>query len=198
MSTQRYNDYPSDKDKVAFKRYLAEDEELILATGFGRTYLRQRFTIQFFLLGSLFILTGLAWAYLYHKNYSFGITGGLIAGVVYAYLNTWIAYQANRYLLTTRRVILKRGFFTVKLITALYDKITHIELNQSLIDRFFLHHGTVLIHTAGSSKDEMTLKYVEAPIEFKNILERLIHKERESFGRQTTQVDPIEGEVIED
>ena len=108
--------------------------------------------------------------------------------ILFSLIKTWVTYQANRYLLTTRRVIVKRGFFTVKLASALYDKITHIEVDQSFVDRMFLHHGTILVHTAGSNSDEIVLQYVESPIEFKNILERLINREREQYGRQMSPV----------
>lgn len=197
MGQSRYKDNAPVKDKISFARFLAEDEELILATGFGGTYLRQRFIIQIMLPGAVFILAGLVYAYFTQLNLAYGLIIGLIGSAIFSFLQTWLTYQANRYLLTTRRVIVKKGFFNVRLTSALYDKITHIEVDQSFVDRFFLHHGTILIHTAGSNKDELILRFVESPIEFKNLLERLINRERETYGRQSASVLTLEGELVE-
>lgn len=82
--------------------------------------------------------------------------------------------------------------------SALYDKITHIEVEQGFLDRLIMKHGTVIVNTAGMNKAEIKIEYVDAPIEFKNLLERLINRERESFGRPTGPVVAVEGEVIEE
>lgn len=199
MSKSPYSESVSSKEKKHFAKYLSEDEELIIATGFGKTYLRQRFIIQLMLPGCIFILAGFAWSYFTKVLVpGYGLLLGLLAAGIFSYLMTLYLWHANRYLLTTRRVIIKRGLMTVKLITALYDKITHIEMEQSLYDRMFLHHGTIKIHTAGSDKDEMVMEYVENPIEFKNILERLINREREHYNRRGESVEAVEGEVVEE
>jgi uncharacterized membrane protein YdbT with pleckstrin-like domain len=188
----------SPKDKKRFVKYLTEDEELILATGFGRHYLRQLFVIQLLLPGIIFILLGVAigW-YSLQWAMAYGILLGFGLATLYSLLKTILTFHSNRYLLTTRRVIIKKGYFTVKLTTALFDKITHIEVDQGFIDRLILHHGTIMIHTAGSNKDELVLKYVEEPIEFKNLLERLISREREQYSRGGTPLVAMEGEVID-
>lgn len=199
MSKKRYGEEASEKDKKAFAKFLSEDEELIIATGFGKTYLRQRFVIQIILPGAVIILG--IFLYLYYARQvdpGQALLVGFLGSMVFSYLMTLWIYHANRYLLTTRRVILKRGLLTVRLITALYDKITHIEVEQSLYDRLFLHHGMIKIHTAGSEKDEIVLKYVEYPVDFKNMLERLINREREHFGRSSTPLVAVEGEVVDE
>ncbi|KKQ67004.1 MAG: hypothetical protein US86_C0002G0121 [Candidatus Daviesbacteria bacterium GW2011_GWA2_38_24] len=197
MAKQYYKEQASLKEKQSFAKYLAEDEELIIATSFSSTYLRQRFIIQLVLPGAVFVLLGLGLSYFYKFDLLWGLLLGLMLSILFSLIKTWVTYQANRYLLTTRRVIVKRGFFTVKLASALYDKITHIEVDQSFVDRMFLHHGTILVHTAGSNSDEIVLQYVESPIEFKNILERLINREREQYGRQMSPVVALEGEVVD-
>lgn len=198
MGKSRYGEGASTKDKRAFARLLSEDEELVIATGFGRTYLRQQFIVQIILPGIIFILGGFAYAY-FSKTIAlgYGLLLGLLASGIFSFFKTMWIYHSNRYLLTTRRVIIKKGILAFKLTSALYDKITHIEMNQSLYDKIFLHHGIIKIHTAGSEKDELVLYYVESPIEFKNLLERLINREREQFGRPTGSVMAMEGEIIE-
>ncbi len=198
MGKSRYGEGASAKEKHAFARLLSEDEELVIATGFGRTYLRQQFIIQVILPGIIFIFGGFAYAY-FSKTIApgYGLLLGLLAACVFSFFKTLWIYHSNRYLLTTRRVIIKKGILAVRLTSALYDKITHIEMNQSLYDKIFLHHGIIKIHTAGSEKDELVLYYVESPIEFKNLLERLINREREQFGRPTGSVMAVEGEIVE-
>lgn len=199
MAKSHYSEGASQKDKQNFAKYLSEDEELIIATGFGKTYLRQQFIVHIMLPGAAVILLVVLYLYyMKHLTLAISLLWGLLGATIFSLLMTMWIYHANRYLLTTRRVILKRGLLTVKLITALYDKITHIEMEQSLYDRLFLHHGTIKIHTAGSDKDELVLRYVEYPIEFKNILERLINKEREHYSRTANPVVAVEGEVVEE
>ncbi len=187
----------SEQEKRRYKNFLAEDEELVLATGFGQIYLRQKFIIYLMFPGGIFWILGAALAYFEHFNVGYGLLIGMVFSAFFAFAKTWFMNRANRYLLTTRRVIKKGGFFAVKLTSALYDKITHIEVDQGFIDRYFMHHGTIVVNTAGANKDEIILKYIDYPIEFKNILERLINREREQFGRQTGPVVSLEGELVE-
>lgn len=197
MAKLHYRDSPSEKERKRFAKYLAEDEELTLATGYGRVYLTQLFIIYILLPGAIFILAGLALSFFLKFNLGYGLLIGLIGAILFAWIKTLHTYNAHRYLLTTRRLIVKQGFFTVKINSALYDKITHIEVDQSLYDRLVMHHGKVIIHTAGMNKNEITLNYVETPIEFKNLLERLINREREEFGRRGEVLTTLEGEIIE-
>lgn len=197
MAKSHYRDSPSEKEKKSFARLLAEDEELILATGYGAIYLRQLFIIYIMLPGIIFWFLGLGVAYYLKYPLSYGLLGGLIASLFFAWLKATHTYHAHRYLLTTRRVIIKKGFFTVRLMSALYDKITHIEVDQGLMDRLIMHHGTVIVNAAGMTKGEFKLDFVDSPIEFKNLLERLINKEREQFGRGGGSVTTLEGELID-
>jgi hypothetical protein len=60
-----------------------------------------------------------------------------------------------------------------------------------------MKHGNVLVHTAGGSNDEIKLLNIDDPIDFKNLLERLINRERERFGGATGPVVAVEGELVE-
>ncbi len=197
MAKLKYAEGASAKDKHAFAKYLSEDEELIVVTGYGSTFIRQKFIYYMMLPGFIAFLIGLAATYFYQINLSYGLLIGLIGCIILAFIKTIWFYHAHRYLLTTRRLIVKNGLFAVRLTSALYDKITHIEVDQSLMDRMIMHHGTVIVHTAGMSKDEINVEFIEGPIEFKNILERLINREREQFGKGTGPVVTLEGELVE-
>lgn len=196
MAKLHYQEAPSEKEKQAFAKYLAEDEELILATGLGRAYLRSRLITSILWPGIIFLVGGLGWAYLTHINIGIGLLIGLILSTIAAALRAIYIYHANRYLLTTRRVMIKKGLVTVKLTAALYDKITHIEVEQNFFDKLLMHHGTVVINTAGTNKGEITLNFIDYPIEFKNLLERMINREREQFGIRTGPVTAVEGEIV--
>jgi uncharacterized membrane protein YdbT with pleckstrin-like domain len=195
MAKLHYKESPTPAQKSSFASYLSEDEELILVTGLGKAYIRSKF-IMYLLFPGL-----LAGAIAFGAGYFLGVDRivSLIAAIIFmclaAFIKTLHVYHANRYLLTTRRVIIKQGLFSVKLTATLYDKITHLEVDQSFTDRLFLHHGTIIVNTAGMNKGEIVLKYVDYPMELKNLLERLINREREQFGRGS--VSTVEGEILD-
>jgi uncharacterized membrane protein YdbT with pleckstrin-like domain len=197
MAKLHYRESPTPAQKSSFATFLAEDEELILVTGLGKAYLRSKFIIYLLFPGLLFgaIVFGIGW-YL-GSNHLTAYLLGLVAMIASAFSKTVHLHHANRYLLTTRRVIVKEGVFSVKLTSAMYDKITRLEVDQTFFDKIFLHHGTIIINTAGMSKGEITLKYIDYPFEFKNLMERLINREREHFGVRAGVVDTVEGEILE-
>ncbi len=196
MAKFHYRESPSEKQKKAFAKYLSEDEELVLVTGFSKAFMRNKFIIYLLFPGLLFFGIGLGLGWLLNL----GKTWALILGFTFMFLagilKTMHIYHSNRYLLTTRRVVIKKGVFGVKISATLFDKITHLEVNQSIIDRLLLHHGSIIINTAGMNKGEINLKYVDYPLELKNLLERLINREREQFGLRSTPLQTVEGEII--
>lgn len=185
------------KEKKAFASFLSEDEELVLATGFGKNYMRHKYAYYFLWPGGIGIALGLGLAYLFQFNLGIGLLGGMVLASLWALLLSIWHYHANRYLLTTRRVIIKKGLISVKLISALYDKITHIEVAQGVLDRLIMKHGDIIVNTAGGNNDEIKIRKIDEPIKFKNLLERLINRERERFGGQSGPVVTLEGEVVD-
>ncbi|MDO8570895.1 MAG: PH domain-containing protein [Candidatus Daviesbacteria bacterium] len=196
MAKLHYQKPPTEKEKKDYAKFLAEDEELVLITGLGKIYLRSYFIIGIAWPGGIFLILGLIASYLLRVNLAWGLSFGLILACVVAFVKTSYTNHANKYLLTTRRVIIKKSIVAVKLTAALYDKITHIEVEQSFADKIFYQHGTIIINTAGTNKGEITLKYIDYPVEFKNLLERLINREREQYGFRAGHLETIEGEVV--
>lgn len=196
MSKFHYKDSPTEKQKKAFKKFLSEDEELILLTGLSAAYMRSNFIIYLFFPGMIFfgLGIGIGWLLGIDKFWSLGIA--LILLFSFATLKTMHLYHSNRYLLTSRRVVIKKGVLGVKLSATLYDKITHLEVDQSMMDRLLLHHGSIIINTAGMSKGEINLRFVDYPMELKNLLERLINREREQFGLRGATLTEVEGEIV--
>lgn len=196
MAKFHYKDSPTEKQKKAFSKYLSEDEELVLVTSFSQAYMRSKFVIYLMLPGLLFLALGLGLGWLLGLTKIWAAILATTFMIVAAILKTMHTYHANRYLLTTRRVLIKRGLFSVKLITALFDKITHIEVDQTVLDKLLFHHGNIIINTAGMNKEGIILNYVDYPLELKNLLERLINREREQFGLRSAPLQTVEGEII--
>ena len=186
MAKFHYKESPSQKQRNVFKKYLSEDEELVLVTGLSQATIRSNLIIYLLFPGLLLFGLGLGLGWLLGLGKIWALTLAFIGQFTAAALKTMHLYHSNRYLLTTRRVIIKRGIFGVRLTAALFDKITHLEVDQSIIDRLLLHHGTIIINTAGGNQDQIILRYVDYPMELKNLLERLINREREQFGLRGT------------
>ena len=196
MGKFHYKESPSLKQVKAFKPFLSEDEELVLVTGLSPAYLRSKFAIYFLFPGIIFggVVFGIGW--FLNINLGYSLLVALFMMVLVGVMKTTHDNHANRYLLTTRRVIIKHGVFSTKLMAALYDKITHLEVDQTFTDRMLFHHGDIIVNTAGLNKGEIVLKYVDYPMELKNLLERLINRERELYGRQPTTLSAVEGEIV--
>lgn len=183
--------------KKAFDKFLSEDEELVFATGFGKNYMRHKFVYYILWPGGIGIALCVGLAYFFEFNIGIGMILGIILASIWGLLLSIWHYHANRYLLTTRRVIIKKGLVSVKLISALYDKITHIEVDQGVLDRLIMKHGNIIVNTAGGNTDQIKINSVDDPVKFKNLLERLINRERERFGTQTGPVVTLEGELVD-
>lgn len=196
MAKFHYRESPTQKQRDAFKKYLSEDEELVLVTGLSGAYVRSNFITYLLFPGMLVFGIGLGLGWVSGLGKIWALTFGLIGMFAFAFLKTIHIFHSNRYLLTTRRVVIKKGVFGVKLSATLFDKITHLEVDQSFVDRILLHHGSIIINTAGMNKGEINLKFVDYPMELKNLLERLINREREQFGLRGATMTEVEGEVI--
>lgn len=197
MAKYHYSDSPTPAQKKSFAKYLSENEDLVLVTSYSGAYLRQEFMLYFFFPGIIpGALVGLLLLSLgFDITWIIGVSITLM--LITALLKTWHLYHAHRFIFTTKRVMIKKGLLSVQLTTALYDKITHIEVDQGLIDRFLLHQGNIIVNTAGMNKSEFVLEYVDHPIELKNLLERLINREREQAGRKFETLSTVEGEVVD-
>ncbi len=196
MAKFHYRESPTQKQKDTFKKYLSEDEELVLVTGLSRAYIRSKFIFYLLMPGMIFLGLGLGLGWVLGIGKVWALVLGMGGMFISATLKAIHIHHANRYLFTTRRVVIKKGLFSVKLTAALFDKITNLVVDQSLIDRLFLHHGTIIVNTAGVSKGEIVLRFVDYPLELKNLLERLVNREREHFGLRGATLTEVEGEII--
>lgn len=196
MAKYHYRESPTLADRKAFAKYLSEDEDLVLVTSLSKAYIRSKFILYLIFPGLLFLALGLGLGWILGLSKLWTLLVATALMIFAALLRTLHVYHANRYLLTTKRVIIKRGLFSVKLTAALFDKITHLEVDQSVIDRFLLHHGSIIINTAGLNQGGIILRYVDYPLEVKNLLERLINREREQLGMRSQPITALEGEIV--
>src|SRR5689334_6317903 len=114
---EHYKDTVSQEDKNKFQKYLSEDEELILVAGLSKAYLRRVVILTVCMPGIFLMLGGMFLSYLTHGHSTqalgYGLLVGFLAAVVVGLLKMILTYHAHRYLLTTRRVLVKKGFFAV-------------------------------------------------------------------------------------
>jgi membrane protein YdbS with pleckstrin-like domain len=81
-----------------------------------------------------------------------------------------------RYLVTDKRVIVKKGLIGQSTVSADYSKITDVTVQQGILGRLLLHTGTIVVNTAGTDLGEITIKWVENPFKAKDVIYGQLHK----------------------
>lgn len=80
---------------------------------------------------------------------------------------------ANTFVMTNRRVIVKKGWLNTSVKSVDYDRITDVSVEQSFLDKIFYRSGTLSISTAGGDGYELVLNCVHEPHELKKTLSDL-------------------------
>ncbi|MEX2028605.1 MAG: PH domain-containing protein [Candidatus Curtissbacteria bacterium] len=141
---------PSAKQKKKLNKLLGTSEEIVMVTSIGNRY----FWVQFLLFLPLsFVLIGLP-----------------------KLSNILRIRQSYTYALTNRRFLIVRGLFTRKIVTAPLDRITHITIEQSFLQRYLYNTGHLVIITAGFDQKEIVIEHIGNPVKFKIIVEELTAK----------------------
>lgn len=141
---------PSKKQQKKISKLLGTGEEAIYVTSIGSRY----FWIQFlFFLPFAFLLVGLP------------KLGNIVR-----------IRQSYTYALTNRRFLIVRGLFTRKIVTAPLDRITHITVEQSFLQRYLYNTGHLVIITAGFDQKEIVIEHIADPVKFKILIEELTAK----------------------
>ncbi len=86
--------------------------------------------------------------------------------------------HGKAYILTNRRVLVKDGIFSTRLISAPYDKITHMSVKEDFFTKMAYGVGDITIHTAGPTPIEIDLIKICQPVAVKNLIEELMVKEK--------------------
>ncbi len=84
--------------------------------------------------------------------------------------------QSYTYALTNRRFLIIRGIFSRKIVTAPLTAITHVTIEQSVLQRFLYNTGHLVIITAGFDQREIVIENIGNPVEFKIMIEDLTRK----------------------
>lgn len=72
-----------------------------------------------------------------------------------SWINDFLIYATSSYTVTSKRVILKEGFFFQHKNEMRITTIANVTVNQSLLGRF-LNYGTVILYPFGGSADPFT------------------------------------------
>lgn len=151
VSSQKGVEEESVKDGESYKKFLAPNEKLVKVFDYANSQFIWDLVIGILLIPLL--LFGLIWI--------------LIA--IYRKLTI-------RYLVTDRRVIVKKGLIGQSTVSADYSKITDVTVQQGILGRLILHTGAIVVNTAGTDLGEVTIKWVEDPFKAKDVIYGQIHK----------------------
>ncbi len=91
------------------------------------------------------------------------------------------SWRSTKYLLTDRRVMIKKGITRKKTVYIHFNKIQDISIYQSLLERIF-QSGDIKIF-GGHEHTQMLLENIPNPVEVDNMINRLIDGEEIGFER---------------
>jgi len=182
METARSFDTINPKKQQQIAHYLTGDEQMLFFATVSPFFLLNNF-IKHLVISSLLVMgAGLgSWLFLPTQFWPV-IAWGTCGAFGYALMRYYFTKEGIQYILTNKRLIVQKGYFHVSMSSTNYSKITHIEVHQGWIDRVFFHYGEVIVKTAAEQR-MIILEVVHQPVAFKNLLEKLISQEKESFGR---------------
>lgn len=178
----------TNKQKQKFAHYLNQDEKMLYFFEFSKIYLLNLFLyyLCLFLVCSLPIIILLF--YILGINYIL-LTSWLFSSSIIVFLKIYILQKGTQFILTDKRAIIHKGYFQVTLITAPYTQVSHIEVEQNILERFFYKYGTLIIHTAGLNKKEIIFKNISNPFEIKNLIYKLINNQKD---KTVQKLKPVE------
>lgn len=91
----------------------------------------------------------------------------LLISLIFFFYFLFYIPVSNIYVLTNKRIVVKRGWLSTETITGSYEKITDIYVSQTFIERFLFLTGTIKIDTAGDVGYEIVLSDVHNPEKLK-------------------------------
>ena len=155
------------------KKNLMENEELIYETNVHIIYFLSPFISFLLLLGSYYLVCGDGEDQILsceHKNY---ITYTLFFLFLVDFLITFIGYISTEFAVTSKRIIIKKGFIKRKTWELLLSKVETIQVDQGIIGRI-LRFGTITVSgTGGASEPE---KRIRRPLEFRMKAQEQVEK----------------------
>lgn len=114
----------------------------------------------------------------------------IIVPMVLVYYNFYLKIS-NEFVLTNKRILVKRGWLSTHIKTIYYNRITDISISQTFLERF-ITSGTLSISTAGSDGYEVVLYHIGTPYKTKQLLFKL---RSVTSHNDLSPIDDIEGNV---
>ena len=139
-------------------KFIAKDEQVKYVFSIGQSFIS--LSIVSWIVLSIFF----AFFYIYIAVFT------LIISLFY-YL--YYLKIANIYVLTNKRILVKKGWLSNYTISIDYKNITDITVNESFIYRLLTCSGDMIINTAGTDKKETVLQHIDDPFKVKNMIDEL-------------------------
>ncbi len=177
MSSPAHGDYlpKANKNQIKkFSHYLAPGEKMQYLTGLSPLHLFRFGVLRYLVPGIPVIILTVIFMQIAGVHLVFGLLLGYFLAFIVSLIMVYFEAAGTQYILTNKRLIMQLGYFNVSLTSAVYDKITHVEVRQGFVERAIYKFGKVIIHTAGSKNKEIVLDNIAHPLKFKNLMEKLI------------------------
>lgn len=92
--------------------------------------------------------------------------------------------QVTEYAITNKRVLAKKGLFSISTSGIVLNKVESVELYQSFLGRF-LNYGTVIVSGVGGSKE--IFPHIQSPEYFRNSLQEVIYNTQSSPSKPSPE-----------
>ena len=145
-------------DRNIWTKILTSTEEIKYEFSIGKRYLKIRL-ITGYTLGVILL-------------FLLPLLGFILILIFYLYYGFYLK-KANRYIFTNKRVLIRRGWLSTKLISIDFNKITDIEVQEPFFEKLFYKTGTISLNTAGTSLREVILERIENPYKVRKKLDAL-------------------------
>lgn len=180
MNSYRLNSVSSNRQQQ-YAHYFTDGEQMLLCTTVSSYYLLNNFIKHLIYSGFLAGVVAALLLWVYKLPAWQLVTAVVLVALLYALQRWYFTKEGIQYILTDKRLIVQKGYFHISLQSANYHKITHIEVHQGWLDRLFFNHGRIVIKTAAEQR-QIVLEEVHNPLEFKNLLEKLMLEEKTKYG----------------
>lgn len=172
---------PTKRQKKRIAKYLSNNEEVIVVTSIGNRYLWINVIFFFLIPLLLFYLAVFMFFGIITIEPAWLKYLGIVALIFAIYKLRSTSHilrkrQSNVYVLTNNRILIITGIFSRKIVTAPLNRITHITVDQTFIQRLLYKTGHLLIITAGFDQREIMVEHISNPIGFKILVEDLTSK----------------------
>lgn len=189
---------PKREEIKKYEKFLAPGEELAYVTRIGNKYY---YSISISCILTFLMLCSLTPLSTYFGLYPLWLALPLTLSSVFCafpLMKIMHLRHSLTYIFTNRRIIIKKGIMSITVNSAPYDKLTNIQVEQKMMDRMFYDTGSIILHTAGAQPVEMKLEKIEKPFGVKNLIDDLMHQEKQVTQKPAASPWPstVMGEVM--